>query len=369
VHCSGVYDDRVTNANDLGSLDLAGALRALPKVELHCHVEGTMRPATVVELARKNGVRLSVGDVRDLYSYGSLDEFLTIFWLVQSVLGDRDDWARLGYESVIDGAAAGRVYAEVFVTPARHLAAGQSLRDVLEGLTAGLAAGDAETGSQTRVIVDMDKAYGPDAGLRLIEELVGLRRAGAPGTDRVLGIGMDSTEIGVDPLSFAPAYRLAADAGLRRTGHQGENLPAATIGTVVHDLGAERVDHGLSLGGDPNLVREFADRRIPLTMCPTSNVVIANACSSVAEHPLPELREAGVLVTVNSDDPALIDLDLAREYLACARAWHWDFDQMVSLALDSVEATWLDDTGKRALATRIRTSAGQLRTGAGPARP
>jgi adenosine deaminase len=193
--------------------ELAAALRALPKVELHCHVEGTMRPETVRELARKNGVPIPGGDLLALYRYGSLDEFLTIFWLVQSVLHDRDDWARLGYESVLDGAAAGRVYAEVFVTPARHLAGGQTLASFLEGLAAGLAAGDAQTGCQTRLIVDMDRAYGGEAGLQLITELIELRRAGAAGADRVIGIGMDSTEIGVDPLSFAPAYRQAAAAG------------------------------------------------------------------------------------------------------------------------------------------------------------
>jgi adenosine deaminase len=357
---------RVTDAKRQATTPSLEALRALPKVELHCHVEGTMRPATVGEFARKNGVPLPVDanspeeHWRELYSYGSLDEFLNVFWLVQSVLADRDDWARLAYESVLDGAAAGRVYAEVFVTPARHLAAGQSLGSVLEGLGSGLAAGDAETGCQTMVIVDMDKAYGAEAGLRLVEELIELRRAGAPGTDRVLGIGMDSTEIGVDPLSFLPAYRLAASAGLRRTGHQGENTPAAAVASVVLDLGAERVDHGMSLGGDPSLVRLFAERRIPLTMCPTSNVVIANAYRSVAEHPLPALRSAGVLVTVNTDDPALIDLDLAREYLTCANAWGWDFSEMVSLALDSVEASWLDDADKRALAARIRAEAARI---------
>ncbi len=112
------------------------ALRALPKVELHCHLEGAIRPGTVTELARKNGVALPAGDLRDQYRYGSLDEFLTVFRRVQSVLADRDDWARLGYESVLDGAAAGRVYAEVFVSPARHLAGGQALGSVLEGLCA-----------------------------------------------------------------------------------------------------------------------------------------------------------------------------------------------------------------------------------------
>jgi adenosine deaminase len=232
---------------------------------------------------------------------------------------------------------------------------------VLEGLSAGLAAGDAETGCQTRVIVDMDRAYGGEAGQQLMTELIELRRAGAPGTDRVIGVGMDSTELNVDPLSFAPAYREAAAAGLRRTGHQGENSPAAAVGVVAVGLGAERIDHGLSLIEDPDLVRFFADRRIPLTMCPTSNVVIANTFSAVDRHPLPALRDAGVLVTINTDDPALTDLDLAREYATCAAAWNWDFDQMVAIALDGVEATWLDEDDKRALSARIRAEAARLR--------
>jgi adenosine deaminase len=343
----------------------AEALRALPKVELHCHIEGTMRAETVMELARRNGVPLPVSDVRDLYSYRSLDEFLTVFWLVQSVLADRDDWARLAYESVLDGAAAGRVYAEVFVTPARHLAAGQTLRDIVAGLAEGLEAGDGAAGCRTMLIVDMDRAYGPAAGLQLVDELVELRRTRAAGTERVLGIGMDSTEIGVDPLAFAPAYRSAAAAGLRRTGHQGENSPASAIAAVVGQLGAERVDHGLSLADDPELIKRFADRRVPLTMCPTSNVVIANAFPAVADHPLPRLREAGVLVTLNTDDPALTNLDLAREYATCAGAWGWDFDQMAGLAVDGVLASWLDDTDQRALAQRIRAEADRLRPAPG----
>jgi adenosine deaminase len=358
----------VTDGTGLAGPDgLADALRALPKVELHCHVEGTMRPETVGALGWKNAVALPDGDIRDLYRYGSLDEFLKIFWLVQSLLKDQGDWERLGYESVLDGAAAGRVYAEVFVTPARHLAWGQTLASVLAGLSAGLAAGDAETGCQTMIIVDMDRAYGGDAGLELVSELIELRRAGAAGTDRVIGIGMDSTELGVDPLSFAPAYRAAAAAGLHRTGHQGENSPAAAVGVVAVGLGAERIDHGLSLIEDPDLVAFFADRRIPLTMCPTSNVVIANAFSKLSSHPLPRLREAGVLVTVNTDDPALTDLDLAREYAACAGAWGWTFDQMVDIALDGVEATWLDDSDKRALSARVRAEAARLRETIAPA--
>jgi adenosine deaminase len=360
----------MTGVTEPAVVPSADALRALPKVELHCHLEGAIRPGTVMELARKNGVALPGGDIRDQYRYGSLDEFLTVFWLVQSVVKDRDDWARLGYESVLDGAAAGRVYAEVFVSPARHLAAGQSLESVLEGLGAGLAAGDTEASCQTRLIVNMDRGYGGEAGLQLVTELIGLRQAGAPGTDRVIGIGMDGPEANVNPLSFAPAYREAAAAALRRAGHQGQSSPAATIGVAAVGLGAERIDHGVTLIEDPDLVAFFADRRIPLTMCPTSNVVVARACGSIGRHPLPALREAGVLVTVNTDDPALIDTDLAREYASCAAAWHWDFDQMTQLALDAVEASWLDDDGKRALSARVRAAADTLRPGqAGFSRP
>lgn len=137
-----------------------------------------------------------------------------------------------------------------------------------------------------------------------------------------------------------------AAAGLRRTGHQGENSPAAAVGVVAAGLGAERIDHRPSLIDDPDLIAFFADRRIPLTMCPTSNVVIVNAFSPLSPHPLPRLRAGGVLVTVNTDDLALTNLNLAGEYLACATAWNWTFDQLVDIARDGVEETWLDDSDK-----------------------
>ena len=147
--------------------------------------------------------------------------------------------------------------------------------------------------------------YGGAAGLQLVEELVALRRAGAPGTERVLGIGMDSTELGVDPREFAPAYAVATAAGLRRTAHQGEDTPPSAIGLCVDELGAERIDHGLSLLGDPAPAARLAAERIPLTVCPTSNIVIANRVKTLAEHPFPAMRRAGLLATINTDDPAM----------------------------------------------------------------
>jgi adenosine deaminase len=297
----------------------------------------------------------------DLYRYGSLDEFLAVFWLVQSCLQTRDDWARLAYESVVDAAAHGRIYAETFFTPARHLAEGQRLSDIVAGLADGIESASAETGSRCYLIADIDRSFGPSAGDELVAGVIDLRRQGARGADLILGVGLDSTERGVDPRSFAPAYQAARAAGLRLTAHQGEDTGPDNIAACLDVLGVERIDHGLSLMTDPDLTRRVAAERIPLTVCPTSNIVIANHVASLAEHPFAAMRAAGLLATLNTDDPALTDLDIGREYRAVAAAYGWGFDEMVSVAQDGVEATWLDDGDKADMHALVDDRAAVLR--------
>lgn len=340
--------------------DLRSALDQLPKVDLHCHIEGTMRPQTVIDLARANGVRLPTADPTELYRYDSLDGFLEIFWLVQSTLASRADWARLAYEAVVDSAGHGVVHQECFFTPARHLAAGQSLSDILAGLEEGIAAAEAETGSTCLLIGDMDRAFGPQAGLEFVDELVALRRSGAVGSERVIGVGMDSTELGVDSTSFLPGYESARAAGLRRTGHQGENSTAADIAACLSVLGLDRIDHAFPVLADPELTARLAAERFPITICPTSNVVIGNCFARLEDHVYPQMRAAGLLATVNTDDPALSDLDLGREYDAVARAFGYDWDEMVAISLDGVEACWLADAEKSALRARILWAGSEL---------
>ena len=340
------------------TLSFREALDLLPKVELHCHVEGTMRPETVVELARKNRRQLPSEDPRELYRYTSLDSFLTIFWLVQECLADRGDWARLAYESVVDGVAHGLVYRETFFTPARHLASGQRLDDIVAGLTEGVEAAEAETGTRVMLIAAIDKAYGSEAGLKMIEDVVELRRRGR--AERVIGMGMDSTEVGTDPRSFREAYRLGASMGLRRTGHQGETTDPSLIVVALDELGLERLDHGITSMQDERVTRRLVSDSIPLTVCPVSNVRIANAVGRLEDHPWPRMREAGLHVTLNTDDPALIDDDLGAEYAAVADAFGYGFDDMVETSLAGVDATWLDDGAKRDLRRRIETAAADL---------
>jgi adenosine deaminase len=331
----------------------------LPKVELHCHLEGTIRPATVAELASKNGRTLPAARVEDLYTYDSLNGFLEIFWFVQELLQDPGDWERAAYESVVDAAPHGLRYREAFFTPTRHLIAGQTLGGIVDGLTRGLEAAQSETGIRCMLICDLDRAYGGEPGLALAEELLTLRRAGR--ADRVIGLGMDSTELGVDPASFLPAYDVARAAGLRRTAHAGEDTGPDNIQAVLDVLGVERVDHGLSILDDPLLTARVVDERIALDVCPNSNILIANKVPTLAEHPYREMRAAGLLATLNTDDPSMTDLDLGKEYRTVAEAFELTFDDMAAIALDGVEAAWLDDGDRRQLRAAFEADIEALR--------
>jgi adenosine deaminase len=330
----------------------------IPKVELHCHVEGTVRPTTVLELAAKAGRPLPVDDPAELYRYDSLDSFLAVFWLVQETLVTPEDWARIAYESLIDGAAHGLRYREMFFTPARHLAAGQDLGTIVAGLTEGIEAAEAEAGVRCMLIGDIDRAYGPGRGLEFVEQLGELRRAGEG--ERVIGIGADSTELGVDLAGFAPAFDAARRLGFRRTCHAGEavGVGPANIAVALYVLGAERIDHGVALIEDAALMARVVADRIPLTVCPTSNVVIANRYAALRDHPLREIRKAGVLVTINTDDPAMMNLDLGQEYRAVADAFELGLDDLGRMAVEGIQSTWLDETDRRSLAEEFEVALG-----------
>jgi adenine deaminase len=334
---------------------------AIPKVELHCHVEGTVRPSTVLELAHKNGRSLPTDDPTELYRYTSLNSFLAIFWLVQELLADRDDWARVAYESIVEAAAHGLRYREMFFTPARHLAAGQDLAEIVHGLSEGVERAEVETGARCTLICDIDRAYGGGAGVELVERLGDLCRDGR--AERVVGIGLDSTERGVDPRDFAEAFRLGQSAGLHLTAHAGEDTGPDNIATAIDALGIERIDHGLAILDDPALTRRVAEARTPLTVCPNSNIVIANRYPRLEEHPFRRMRQAGLLATLNTDDPAMTDLDLGKEYRTVARALGMPWTEMEAVALDGVDATWLDPGDKATLRRRFERELAALRPG------
>jgi adenosine deaminase len=164
--------------------------------------------------------------------------------------------------------------------------------------------------------------------------------------DRLVGVGGDSVERGIDHRAFAPAFERARGEGLHRTFHAGEDGPAENIRIALDDLGCERIDHGFHLLDDADLTQRVVAERVPLTVCPISNVVIANVVPDVAHHPIVRQRELGVLVTVNSDDPGMMQSDIADDYAAVHDAFGWDLDTMEQLSLDAVDASWAPDDEK-----------------------
>jgi adenosine deaminase len=331
-------------------------LRRLPKVELHCHVEGAARGATMAELAKRNGVALPVDDPNELYEFTNLNQFLEIYDVICRSLRTADDFHRITYEALEDGATAGVRYREMFFSPGFVIRLGVPVETVWDGVRAGVLDAQRDFDIRCRMVLDFDKPTGAAHAIEMAHF------AGSePDRDLLVGIGGDSVERGIDHRSFAAAFEEAAKHGLRRTIHAGEDGPAENIAIAIDVLGCERIDHGFRLLDDPDLTARVVERRIPLTVCPTSNVVIANVIPDVASHPFARQRECGVLVTVNSDDPGMMRFDIGDEYAAVASAFGYSLDDMEAISLDGIEASWAPNDEKTAMRERFLREFDELR--------
>ena len=331
-------------------------LRALPKVELHCHVEGAARAATIRDLARQNEVAFPVDDPASLYQFTSLNQFLEVYDVVCRSLRTADDFRRITYEALEDGVQAGVRYREMFFSPGFVIKLGVPIQTVWDGITAGLTEARHDLDIACRMILDFDKPSGPSHALEMVNFA-----GSVSDRDLLVGVGADSVERGIDHRVFATAFAEAPRFGLRRTMHAGEDGPVENIRIAVEDCGCERIDHGYQLLDDPDLTQLLIDEQIPLTVCPTSNVMIANLIPSVAEHPFAQQRALGVLVTVNSDDPGMMQFDIADEYVAVAHAFGYDLEEMEAISIAGIDACWAPDDEKKQLRSRFATEFNLLR--------
>jgi adenosine deaminase len=235
---------------------------------------------------------------------------------------------------------------------------------IWDGIRAGVADAHRDLDIVCRMILDFDKPSGPAHAVAMAEF------AGAePDRDLLIGMGGDSVERDIDHHAFAPAFEVARRHGLRCTIHAGEDGPADNIRIALHELGCERIEHGFRLLDDPELTAEIVERQIPLTVCPTSNVMIAHVVPDVASHPFDRQRQAGVFVTVNSDDPGMMQFDLADEYVAVADAFGYSLEDMESISLGGIGASWAPDAQKADLRARFEREFDELRAEHGlPAR-
>ena len=317
-------------------------LRKVPKVELHCHFEGTVRPQTFADLARKHGVELPTEDADRLYDYDSIYEFLKIFGMVSSTLIDREDFARAAYESIEDGVKLGNLkYREMFFNPTLHTGRGVPYRIVVDGLVDGIRQAQTDFGVECRLIADVYRQDSSETAREMVEQVLEHRR------DELIGLGMDGAEAPDPPEKFVDAYRLAKQGGLRLTAHACEDAPAKNITTCLDLLGCERIDHGYHVLGDDAVVQRCLDDGIFFTVCPTATAVCYFDPEDYTTHPIREMVERGLKVMINSDDPPMFHTDIGTEYVKMTEAAGWGPDQVREFSLNGIEASWLDDAQKR----------------------
>jgi adenosine deaminase len=324
-------------------MDYAEYLRRLPKVELHCHVEGTLRPQTVADLARKHDIELPTTDVDKIYDYETIYEFLQIFRLVNSTVIDRDDFARVAYESLEDGVKLGNLkYREMFFNPTLHTTRDVPMATIIDGLIDGIHSAEAAFGVRCRLIADVYRQDTPAMALQMTQEVIANRRP------EVIGLGMDAAEAPDPPEKFFDSFQLAGESGLHLTSHSAEDGPPKNITTCLDLLGCERIDHGYHILDDDAVVERCREDGIHFTCCPTSTAVVYG-WPDLTTHPINGMMKAGLLVHLNSDDPTMFRTDIGKEYVDFVGQNNYAPDIAKQLVHNGVDATWLDASDKAAL--------------------
>ena len=278
---------------------LPALLRAAPKAELHIHIEGSLEPELIFRLARRNGVALAypgVEALRAAYAFTDLQSFLDIYYAGASVLLTEADFFDMAWAYLERAAADNIVHAEIFFDPQTHTARGVDIGIVIRGLHHACQRAHAELRISASLILCFLRHLSEDDALATLE-------AALPYRHQFIGVGLDSSERGHPPELFTRVFERAGSLGLHRVAHAGEEGPPAYIEGALDRLQVERIDHGVRCLESPALVRRLADARVPLTVCPLSNVKLC-VFPTMAQHNLPALLEAGLCVTLNSDDPA-----------------------------------------------------------------
>ncbi|MFJ8856860.1 adenosine deaminase [Streptomyces sp. NPDC102451] len=314
----------------------------LPKAELHLHIEGTLEPELAFALAARNGVELPHADTEELrkaYLFEDLQTFLDLYYALMAVLRTEEDFAELADAYLARAAAQGVRHAEIFFDPQAHTDRGVPIGTVIEGLGRALDRSEETHGISTQLIMCFLRDKSAESALETLE-------AAKPYLHRISAVGLDSAEVGHPPAKFREVYAAATALGLRKVAHAGEEGPPEYIREALDVLGVERIDHGLRCMEDPELVDRLVSERIPLTLCPLSNVRL-RAIDVLEQHPLRAMMDAGLLCTVNSDDPAYFGGYVGDTFHAVHEALGLDREQLRTLARNSFEAAFLDHDEER----------------------
>ena len=336
----------------MADADLDALVRVIPKAELHVHLEGTLEPDLAWRLAERNGMALPASarqEARAGCDYADLQDFLDSYYAGMAVLRTRQDFADLTAAYLRRVHQDGVRHVEVFFDPQSHTSRGVPFDEVVMGIRDALADGERALGISWRLIMCFVRDLPVSSAEVTLE-------AARPWRHVISGVGLDSAEVGHPPGGFAQVFARAREAGFLTFAHAGEEGPAAYVAEALDALEVRRIDHGVSAADDPALVERLAAEGVPLTMCPLSNSKL-QVTPDLRKHPLKRLLDAGVRVTVNSDDPAYFCGYLADNYRAIAEALDLSAADIVALARNSIIASLLSERRKARLLSEIEEAA------------
>lgn len=330
---------------------LHAALRALPKAELHCHLDGSLRPATLLELSKEQGQPLAVSSAEELGDWMRVDDarnladYLARFEVTLAVMQDVTSLERIAYELVVDAADDGVQYIEARFCPALNTRGGLAGDVVVDAVLAGLARGERESGTMARLIICALRSFPTPHSQEMSELATAYRDRG------VVAFDLAGGEAGNPARLHAAAFDHARRHDLAVTVHAGEGDGASSIRAALHECGADRIGHGTRLLEDPSLERYVVDRQIPLEVCPTSNVQ-TRVSATFAEHALERYVRLGAVVTINTDNRLMSGVSLTDEYVRCTEHLGYDLQQLAAISLAAFDAAFVDLATRRTLRDR-----------------
>ena len=330
------------------AVDLA---RRIPKAELHIHIEGSLEPELMFALARRNGLALpypNVEALREAYAFTNLQSFLDIYYAGASVLQQEADFFDMAWAYLLRAQADNVVHTEIFFDPQTHTARGISMATVIQGLSRACQQAQAQWGISAHLVLCFLRHLSEDDAFATLE-------AALPYREHFIGVGLDSSEVGHPPEKFARVFARCRELGLRVVAHAGEEGPPDYIWQALDVLQVERIDHGVRSLEDPALVARLAATRVPLTVCPLSNLKL-RVVSDLKDHPTKRLLDAGLCATVNSDDPAYFGGYLNENFVQTVQALNLSETDVVQLARNSFEASFLSEAHRRALIEKMELS-------------
>ncbi|WP_211234232.1 adenosine deaminase [Aliagarivorans taiwanensis] len=316
-------------------MQLEAFIKQLPKVELHVHLEGTLEPELMFELAKRNNIKLpyaSVEEVKQAYQFTDLQSFLDIYYQSAQVLCTEQDFFDLAMAYYQRCHEQGIVHTEVFFDPQTHLPRGVAIETLFAGLSRAKQVAAQQLGVSVEYILCFLRHLSEEDAIDCMEQAL-------PHGEHFIGVGLDSSESGNPPEKFARVFAMAREQGFKCVAHAGEEGPAEYIKTALDMLKVERIDHGVRCIDDSKVLAELVAKQVPLTVCPLSNVAL-KVVDKLEDHPLPQMIEQGLLVTINSDDPAYFGGQLEQNLTACARAFGWDKQMLAKLSINAVISSW-----------------------------